>query len=323
MWIKFDDESVRLTGRWAVCGEAAAATAAGAYLEAAFQGGMAVLHFDTAYSAEPYPHVWIGVDGGAFAEAPLDRFLRINAPGPGRHVVRVIYKGAMEMQHRWRHPLVGKIAFLGLEADAPDALEPDHRRTIEFVGDSITEGVLIDAGYRTHANDQWDRPCQDDVTAGYAWLTARALDLRPIMMGYGAVGSTKSGCGGVPKAAEAYPYCFEDAPISHSADFIVVNHGTNDRDAAPEAFRKEYRHLLEVILQANPHSRLAVMLPFCGAFPKEIRETAAEAGRDTGREILVVDTAGWLPAEPLHPLRDGHRSAAERLTAALRQGFGL
>lgn len=323
MWIRFDDDSVRLTGRWAVWGETAAATAAGAYLEAAFQGEMVVLHFDTAYSTEPYPHVWIGVDGGALVEAPLDRFLRVRAPRPGRHVVKVIYKGAMEMQHRWWHPLVGKIAFLGLEADAPDALEPDGRRTIEFVGDSITEGVLIDESCRTHANDQFDRPCQDDVTAGYAWLTAQALDLRPVMMGYGAVGATHSGCGGVPKAAEAYPYCFERAPITHSADFIVVNHGTNDRCAPPEVFQKDYRRLLEVIIEANPRARLAVILPFCGAFPREIRTIAAEVGRDTGREILVVDTAGWLPAEPLHPLREGHRLAAERLTAALREGFGL
>lgn len=321
--MKFDHEAIRLTGRWAVCGDAAAATAAGSYLEAAFQGDMAVLHFDITYSVDPYPHVWIGVDDGGVVEAPLDRYLRVRAQGPGPHMVRVIYKGAVEMHHRWRHPLVGKIAFQGLEADAPGRLEPDNRPAIEFVGDSITEGVLIDAGYRTHANDQFDRPCQDDVTAGYAWLTAQALGLRPIMMGYGAVGATRPGCGGVPKAAEAYPYCFENAPISHSADYIVVNHGTNDRSFSPEVFRKGYRELLNVILEKNPQSQLAVMTPFCGAFPQEVKETAAEASRDTGRRILIVDTAGWLPAEPLHPLREGHRLAAERLVPLLREGFGL
>lgn len=323
MRIPFDHEAVRFTGRWAVCGDSVAATAPGAYLEAAFQGTMAVLHFDMTYSAQPFPHVWIGVDGGALSETPLDRYLRIRAEGSGNHVVRLIYKGAVEMHHRWRHPLVGKIAFQGLEADAPGTLEPDTRPMIEFVGDSITEGVLVDPDYRPYADEQMNRPYQDDVTAGYAWLTAQALGMRPIMMGYGAVGSTKSGCGGVPKAAEAYPYCFENAPFSHSAEYTVVNHGTNDRAAGTEVFRREYRNLLEVILRQNPDTRLAVMVPFCGAFKEEIRETASAVSRSTGRDILVIDTAGWLSPEPLHPLRDGHRMAAERLVPLLREGFGL
>ena len=85
--------------------------------------------------------------------------------------------------------------------------------------------------------------------------------------------------------------------------------------------QKDYRRLLGVIIGANLRARLVVILPFCGAFPKEIQTIAAEVGRDTGREILVVDTAGWLPAEPLQ--REGHRLAAECLTAALREGFGL
>lgn len=185
MWIKFDDASVRLAGRWAVWGETAAATAPGAYLEAAFQGEMAVLHFDTAYSTEPYPHVWIGVDGGALVEASQDR---------------------------WWHPLVGKIAFLGLEADAPDALEPDGRRTIEFVGDSITEGVLIDESCRTHANDQFDRPCQDDVTAGYAWLTAQALDLRPVMRATERWGPPTPAAAGYPRRRRPTPTALRGPP---------------------------------------------------------------------------------------------------------------
>ena len=32
--------------------------------------------------------------------------------------MRVIYKGAVEQQARWRAPLVGRIAFLGLEGTA-------------------------------------------------------------------------------------------------------------------------------------------------------------------------------------------------------------
>lgn len=214
MWIGFDSPAVRLTGRWGVLdGNRAVATAAGAYLEAAFYGELATLRFDMEGTAHPVPHVWISVDGGARAEAPLAPYLRVMAQGEGPHTVRVIYKGAVEQQARWRAPLVGRIAFLGLEARREAVLEKDTRPVIEFVGDSITEGVLIDDGCRPYPDDdQMNRPSQDDVTAGYAWLTAEALDMRPIMMGYGAVGVTHGGCGGVPNAAAAYPFCFEGMP---------------------------------------------------------------------------------------------------------------
>ena len=106
MWIGFDSPAVRLTGRWGVLdGNRAVATAAGAYLEAAFYGELATLRFDMEGTAHPVPHVWISVDGGARAEAPLAPYLRVMAQGEGPHTVRVIYKGAVEQQRggglRW------------------------------------------------------------------------------------------------------------------------------------------------------------------------------------------------------------------------------
>lgn len=71
MWIGFDSPAVRLTGRWGVLdGNRAVATAAGAYLEAAFYGELATLRFDMEGTAHPVPHVWISVDGGARRKPP-------------------------------------------------------------------------------------------------------------------------------------------------------------------------------------------------------------------------------------------------------------
>ena len=73
----------------------------------------------------------------------------------------------------------------------PAELPADERKTIEFVGDSITEGVLIDVDFYDKdsdfisSQDQNNRCYQDDVCATYAWQTAEALNLRPIFMGYG------------------------------------------------------------------------------------------------------------------------------------------
>ena len=321
MFIPYTDASVRLTGRWGVWNNTACATAAGATIEAAFRGRMARLQFNLEFNEHPYPHVWISVDGGARVEAPLSPYLRVAAPDDGEHVVTVIYKGSVEMHHRWYQPLIGKIAFCGLEADAPAGLPADERPVIEFVGDSITEGVLIDAECNVHANGWLNRPYMDDVTATYAWLTAEALGLRPLMMGYGAVGITRSGCGSVPKAEAAYPYCFADMPMTYPTPpgYVLINHGANDRGASAEDYIAGYRRLLDLIRRTHPQARLIALSAFCGAFAKDPGAMVAAYNRENGCDVLFIDSTGWVPVEPLHPLRDGHREIAGHLTGILRR----
>ena len=92
------------------------------------------------------------------------------------------------MQHRWYQPLIGKISFCGFEAEKEGTLPMDFRKTIEFIGDSITEGVLVGEDYRVDSFEQLNRVYQDDAMATYAYKTALALNLKPVIMGYGATG---------------------------------------------------------------------------------------------------------------------------------------
>jgi len=324
MFIKYDDASVRLTGRWNKTKDFAEATAPGSSVELAFSGELAVLHFDMIWNEHPYPHLWISVDGGAKVEAPMSPFLRVEPSAAGTHTVKVIYKGAAEMQHRWYSPLVGKISFKGYEAEKAGVLPENNKKTIEFVGDSITEGVLIDESYKVSPLNHLNRPYQDDVTATYAYLTAKNLNLEPIFMGYGAVGATKSGCSSVPRASDAYPYCYSGAPISHpSADFILINHGANDRAASPQQYLACYQELLDVIIRMNPKSRIISLSAFCGAFNSELEAFITEYNRENQTGILFISSKGWVPAEPLHPLRDGHKIIAGHLTKILKKQFNL
>lgn len=318
---------VRLSGRWDTREENyAVSTTPGAYIEIAFRGNMAVLVFDVETNEQPYPHLWISVDGGAKVEAPLDTYLRICAQGKPEenHVAKIIYKGGVERHHRWYQPLVGKITFVGADLEQPGELPEDRRKTIEFVGDSITEGVLIDAGYSAYQENQHNRVYMDDACATYAWLTAEALGLRPIVMGYGAVGVTKSGQGAVPKAAKAYPYCYDGCPISHpSADFILINHGANDSRSPVEQYLEEYEGLLEVIREKNPSSQLIVLSAFCGVYPSQLEKMVEDYNQRHDDHVFFINSTGWIPKEPLHPLRDGHQIVAARLTEILRGKFGL
>ena len=314
-------ELIRYSGRWGASGAAMAATACGSYFEIGFTGNLLTLSFDCTYSESPYPHLYISVDGGARIEAPLSPWLRVSAAGEGKHTAKVLMKSAMEMQHRWHQPLVGKVALLEAEAEGFYALEPDLRKTVEFIGDSITEGVLIDVDCKVNLVDQRNRPYQDDVTATYAYLTAEALGLRPLFMGYGAVGATKGGCGGVPDVVTAYPYCFSGAPakIGHP-EYTVINHGANDRGASPEEYVKCYRRLLDVVFETHPATRVFAVVAFrttdeqADALGRMIAEYKAE----TGRDVHYIDSRPFSPDGPLHPLRDGHEIIAKGLTEALR-----
>ena len=328
MLIRWDDPAVRLTGRWSrnnpLC---AAATANGSYFEFAFRGKTALMHFDTTLNAPPFPHLWLSIDGSDLIEAPLDQHLRVSVRNPDEnHVVRVILKGSVEMQPRWFPPLVGRTALTGIDVPERGELPADSRKIIEFVGDSITEGVLIDTDYApnpAYAWDQHNRVYQDDVCATYGWMTAEALNLRPVMMGYGAVGASKGGCGGVVRAAEAYPYVYAGVPYEgEKPDYIVINHGANDRRSGVEAYLSGYGELLDVISQRNPRAVMVALSAFSDVYTAELRDFCAGWSESHGRRIHFIDASGWIPREPLHPMRDGHALIARELTPRLRALFG-
>lgn len=290
------------------------ATACGSKIRFAFSGRELVLFFDMEGNEETLPHLYISLDGGPRTESTLQQFIRVDAMTDGAHTVEVIYKSAVEVQARWFMPLVGKVSFKGFSADAILPPPPSEKKTIELVGDSITEGVLIDAKLLETNGGQPCRPFQDDVTATYGYLTAEALGLEPYCMGYGAVGATKAGCGAVPKCAESYPYAFDGVEKNYSnCDYILINHGANDRRAEAECYIEEYEKLLDLVTAKNPRSKIIVLSAFCGAHHEELGELVQRYNEMHQTNIAFIDSFGWVPAEPLHPLREGHKILAEHL----------
>ena len=340
MFVHWYDDCVRLTGRWSRLREAptdphdyvhpgiAAATAGapGSYFELAFTGTMAMLQFDLGYRPQPVPHLWISGDGGARVEVPVDQYLRVEASTPGNHVVKVIYKGGMEHQHRWHLPLFGCVSFVGAQVEAPGILPEDNRRIIEFIGDSITEGVLIDVDYdTTPANgvEQHNRRYQDDNCATYAALTADALNLRPMFQAYGAVGLTRSGCGGVPRAGLLYPWVFERTPYTgEKPDIVMINHGANDRNNGAEEYIQRYEEFIDMVNEINPDAIIVCLGAFCGAYDDDLRAFAERYNASHEKPIHFISSKGWVPLEPLHPMRDGHRTIADHLIPLLKEIIG-
>lgn len=322
MILKPDSPLIRYTGRWNVGETEAVSTANGSYAEFAFSGECAVVEFGVDHCTVPFPRVCIAVDGGAKVEVPLDKFIRVSAE-EGKHTVQIILKGSVELQNRWLHPLEAAVSVRSLEADGFLPLPEDNRKIIEFLGDSITEGISIDVERRyVRYGGSRDMVFWDDSTAGYAWLTAEALGMRPVIMGYGCLGTTRMGAGNIPPAPESYPYYSDGCPMeSVNADFIVINHGTNDRGADRETFVRQYTRLLEVVRERNAKSQIVALTPFCGALAEDIRGIVDAFNREHGDDVFFIDTAGWIPPEPLHPTREGHRTVSRNLAAILRERF--
>jgi len=317
MIIKCNNDKIRYTGRWNINESSATSTANGNYFEFIYSGECAVIGFDTSYVRVPFPHVYISVDGGANVEVSLDRFVRISAE-EGEHKVCVILKGSVESQHRWFAPIEAKVSLLEIEADEFLDLPEDTRPVIEFIGDSITEGISIDVGYSNYGNNR-DMVYWDDSTAGYAWLTARTLNFRPVIMGYGCLGTTKGGAGGIPPVAESYKYYSDGyAMESQQADFIVINHGTNDRRADKEIFKKRYFEFLCVVRERNPKAKIISLTPFSGCLAKEIKELVEKYNKEKDDTIFYIDTTGWIEPVPIHPLRIGHKTVSEKLSKIIR-----
>lgn len=320
MYLHVKDDSIRFTGRWDIGEERAVTTAPGSMIEVAYSGGAAVLHFNTEMNMHPYPHLWISVDDGAKIEVPVDRVIRVEAPDDGEHVIKIIYKSAVEIQHRWYPPLVGKISFEGAEADGIGRLPKDDRRIIEFIGDSITEGVQIDASYQYEQFGQFNRPNQDDATATYAYLTAMKLGRKPVIMGYGGCGVTQGGCGSVPKAGEAYPYNFSGSDAKpQDPELVVINHGANDKKSSAGKYLTEYEAFLRLVRRINPNAKIVVLSAFRGVFTLELGALVNKFNQENDDNIYFIDSTGWIPEEPLHPLREGHRAVAEHLTEELKK----
>ena len=316
------NSSIRYIGRW-ICGEyAAVTTSPGASLEIAFQGDYCELLFDVKLNAEPFPHIYIQLDDGAKIETRIDHYIRVDGIDDGNHVLRVIFKSAVEDQQRWYEPLVGKLAFMGAEASGEGALPEDKKGIIEFIGDSITEGIWVDEykmPYGARSNHR-NMVFENDSTATYAYLTAEALGMKPWIMGYGSVGITKAGGGGVPKASEAYPYCYYQNPVTPvDAEVIVINHGANDYLVSAEEYTKGYEMFLDMVRVIHPSAIIVALSAFCGCYSAELGKMVEEYNQNRSDNIRYIDTSGWIPNVPLHPTREGHKIVAQKLVKILKE----
>jgi hypothetical protein len=310
-------------GRWDLTTAGVAITVySGAYVEAQFNGTGISARLDLSHSQSPVTTVEWQIDGGSWTETDVKATMQLaTGLAPGMHDVVFMVRGTEELFNRWNPPVVASLNFLGFDVTG-GALVPTarpQRLKMEFIGDSITEGVRV---YMNNATDPW----HTNGRLAYPCLTAQVLGAEWHQVGFGHQGVLQAGHGNVPVAADSFDWVYATVKRDPAwvADVVVLNQGTNDRDATSTAFQPAFAKYLDVIRAGYPQALFFVLRPFGGYREADIAAVVAAKIAAGDTKMFYVDTTGWLDpttdyTEGLHPNVMGHQKATAALLVELRK----
>lgn len=316
-------EGLHYYGRWNQLADRAITVNSGSHIVARFSGTGVSARFDVGSNQSPNPTLAWKIDSTAWQEGELAAKLPLgNGLASGLHEVTLMVRGLNEKQSRWTPPLISSITFLGFEVTG-GSIEPSPRPSrpkIEFLGDSITEGVAVWSSHNGQSTPCW----RADGRIAYASQTAQLLNAEWRQVGFGRQGLLIGGNGGVPTANDAFNWIYQGVRRdSWLPDLVVVNQGTNDSASSSSLFRPAYTTYLKTIRAAYPDAKIAAMRPFGGAHAADIK-AEVDAHHDAGdNRVYFIDTTGWLVSSDFtdgtHPNAQGSTKAAQALAAALQK----
>jgi lysophospholipase L1-like esterase len=303
----------------------------GSTILANFKGTSATLHFSTAHYPLQLLTLWLQLDDQDWRVVnPAEDLDVSRAPLADReHLLRIVVKGFREWESRWDPPLANSVVFRGISLPTGGGLlDPPSRPklVIEYLGDSITEGVLVLAeGPRDRRpRERW--PQFSDGRRTWAYQSALLAGAEPRIVGFGRLGLTIHANGGVPPGIYSFPYIYNGVPIDkgRQPDAVVVNMGTNDRGASSEVFAPLYKAYIERIRKEYPKARIFCLRTFVGAHAESVPGVVNLLRGAGDTAVYYVDTTGWIDAaahttDGVHLNLEGNRIAAEKLAAILKK----
>lgn len=321
-------ESIGFFGQWdRRQPECAITVNSGSYIKARFVGTGITATFDMKDNQPPMPTIVWKIDDGVWQESEIaPRVILAEKLSSGSHDLILMARGMDEHQSRWESPLVAKVALSGLVPTDGKFLDLPKEKgpKLEFLGDSITEGVYVHGEHRDTTPWSW----MTDARLSYAGIAAMELQAQWRQVGFGRQGILREGNGGVPSAPESFDYFYKDCPRDNwQPDAVIINQGTNDGGAKPEEFKQAYHAYLERIRSAYPKARIIALVPFCGAHKESIQEVIWELNDRVNRRFYGIDASHWLGREDytdeLHPNVRGGEKAGKRLSEELRRILAL
>lgn len=318
-------------GRWET-GVQAVSINSGSMVEFAYTGGHCTLYFDV-QNFTHYPAVFLQVDEGPVCRTTLscnvstvpavpeynilpDGQPPFSAVSSGYHIVRFwiachsLYNTPASGQ-QWT-TLNGGCKFIGVNLNGGDIVSlPYCSRQIEFLGDSITQGLrLLYTGLEEDTGNQMPY-------ANWPQLVANMLCMKPVVTGFGGQGLSASGTCGAPPANAAFPYIYNNTEWHYSIppEMVVIYHGTNDK-VSPLEFENLYSSYLTTIRKAYPDAVIFAICPhdkinYAGAIQNAVNSLA-------DRKVWFLDySAGIISPSETCDSRHLNPGGAIKLASAI------
>jgi lysophospholipase L1-like esterase len=318
-----DVASIHYYGRWDRQPGKAIAVNGGSHVRAQFSGTGVSARFDISLNQAPNPTLVWRIDQGAWQEGELAASV-VLATGlaAANHDLLLMIRGLNEYQNRWAPPLISAITFLGIDVTG-GALTPSARAVgprLEFLGDSITEGVAVWPNRTGKDTACW----RADGRLGYAAQTSLTLGADWRQVGFGGEGVLKPGNGGVPVLNDSFNWIY--AGVQRDAwqpDLAIINAGTVDRTDLGPNFGPAYTTYVSTVRAGYPGAKIVLLRPFGGYHAAEVKAEAAARNAAGDARIFYVDTTGWLSApdytDGIHPNVQGSAKVALALSAELKR----
>lgn len=320
------DPHIQLFGRWDRRDPERAVTVnSGSHVVARFVGTDVAARFDVSKNQAPLPTIAWRIDKQPWQAGEVAASVQLAMNLEARpHTLTLFVQDLDEHQPRWSPPLTASAIFMGLDAVGGKIIDPpaEPKLKMEFLGDSITEGVIVHNVEPGKATWPW----RGDGRVAYPTQTAERLGAQWRQCGFGAQGVTHGGNGGVPAAPDAFDSFYQGCPRDEwKADVVVINQGTND--GGGPGFLPAYTRLLDVVRKAYPEAKIAAMRPFNGAHAQEIAKLVKLRDDAGEKNLFYIDSSGWLGngdfTDGLHPNVTGSAKAGEKLAAALQKQLDL
>lgn len=298
----------------------------GSYVYMRFSGVWIAAHFDITLNQAPFPTLAWRIDDQPWQEAEISKVVLLgHGLGAGEHRVQVMVRGLDEHQSRWNHPLIASVTLTGFSiADNGKFHRPldawlNPKLKMEFLGDSITEGVIVQEGHAgVDPGMPFTWPWLSDARMSYVGRTAALLGAEYRQVGFGATGLLRTGSGDAPGAIKAFNAFYAGCPRdAWQPDIVVVNQGTNEPTIPEATYTTHYFQYLGIIRSAYRKAKIIGLCPFNGTHRDAIRDAIAAHQRLGDKRIAFIDTAGWYDG-PLHPNVEGSALLGEKLASALK-----
>ena len=264
----------------------------------------------TVITAKEEPYFAYSVDGAE----PIRQHItesKIVLPDDGKHTVRIIADGMTESEGKWKEERGFALkSVVPAEGGQIFGIRPENK-IIFYYGDSITEGVrALNMSATSNGNS---------AVNAYPWFCSEKLGAVTYSVGYGASGVTVSGSFHTFLHAIDYNSCERKVEDGIIPDVIVVNHGTNDRNASEEAFKTELFTAVSRLREKYPDAPIIYMIPFNQSRAGEISEVMGGF-----ENAYVVQTENWsiTMTDVYHPDPSGAKIAGENLADELLRILG-